>query len=400
MYPEFHKPEFLNEHIHSILRFYAPNVEAPGGGFYQNFADDGSVYDTATRHLVSSTRFIFNYARAYLAYENPDYLRKVQSGIYFLREQHYQPDTRGYAWVLKVKDGHTQIIDATNHCYGLAFVMLAYSWAFRCGIKEAQVWLADTWQLMEEHFWEPAHGLYADEACADFSQLSPYRGQNANMHTCEALIAAFEATSEHRYLTRALTIADHITNRQAALADGRIWEHYTNDWQPDWQYNKQDPKNLFRPWGFQPGHHTEWAKLLLQLYQYSDVSWLVERAKTLFDTCLPLTWDDKHGGIFYGFAPDNSICDDEKYFWVQAESLACAARLALVTNDNSYWQWYHRIWQYAWDNLIDHQYGAWYRILSQDNQKLETTKSPVGKTDYHTMGACYDVLDALNRYVA
>ncbi|MAB92619.1 MAG: N-acylglucosamine 2-epimerase, partial [Alteromonas sp.] len=45
-----------------------------------------------------------------------------------------------------------------------------------------------------------------------------------------------------------------------------------------------------------------------------------------------------------------------------------------------------------------HKYGAWFRILSAKNQKLETTKSPVGKTDYHTMGACYDVLDALSFY--
>jgi len=26
--------------------------------------------------------------------------------------------------------------------------------------------------------------------------------------------------------------------------------------------------NLFRPWGYQPGHFTEWAKLLLQLERH------------------------------------------------------------------------------------------------------------------------------------
>ena len=42
-----------------------------------------------------------------------------------------------------------------------------------------------------------------------------------------------------------------------------------------------------------------------------------------------------------------------------------------------------------------HRHGAWYRILSQDNRKLSDEKSPAGKTDYHTMGACYEVLRAL-----
>lgn len=45
--------------------------------------------------------------------------------------------------------------------------------------------------------------------------------------------------------------------------------------------------------------------------------------------------------------------------------------------------------------MIDHRYGAWFRILSRDNRKYDNMKSPLGKTDYHTMGACYEVLRTL-----
>ena len=45
--------------------------------------------------------------------------------------------------------------------------------------------------------------------------------------------------------------------------------------------------------------------------------------------------------------------------------------------------------------MIDHEHGAWYRILSPGNARLSDEKSPAGKTDYHTMGACYDVLRGL-----
>ena len=44
---------------------------------------------------------------------------------------------------------------------------------------------------------------------------------------------------------------------------------------------------------------------------------------------------------------------------------------------------------------MDHEHGAWYRILAPDNTKMTDEKSPAGKTDYHTMGACYDVLRGL-----
>ena len=55
-------------------------------------------------------------------------------------------------------------------------------------------------------------------------------------------------------------------------------------------------------------------------------------------------WDEKSGGLVYGFAPNGDVCDSDKYFWVQAESLAAAALLAQRMNDEYYWKWYDRIW--------------------------------------------------------
>ncbi|OGB79351.1 MAG: hypothetical protein A3G82_24710 [Burkholderiales bacterium RIFCSPLOWO2_12_FULL_67_210] len=109
------------------------------------------------------------------------------------------------------------------------------------------------------------------------------------------------------------------------------------------------------------------------------------------------SWDAQHGGLFYGFAPDGSVCDSDKYFWVQAESLATAARLAQATGEARYWADYDRLWAYAWQHFVDHQHGAWWRILRADNTKISDQKSPAGKVDYHTMGACYDVLDTLGQ---
>ena len=69
--------------------------------------------------------------------------------------------------------------------------------------------------------------------------------------------------------------------------------------------------------------------------------------------------------------------------------------LALRTGDAVYWTWYERIWAYAWQHFVDHEHGAWYRVLTQSNGKVDDNKSPAGKVDYHTMGACYDVLRGL-----
>ncbi|WP_332878927.1 AGE family epimerase/isomerase [Massilia sp. S19_KUP03_FR1] len=398
--PDFRDPDTLLGHVKDTLAFYHPRCIDPSGGFYHYFKDDGTVYDATSRHLVSSTRFIFNYAQAYRHFKDPAYLQAVRHGVAFLRSAHRNPASGAYAWEVRWVDGRALSLDPTNHCYGLAFVLLAYAHAFAAGMLDARAWIDETYALMEARFWDAAFGLYADQASADWSTRDPYRGQNANMHCCEALLAAYEATGAPHFLHRAEQLAHNITVRQAALADGLIWEHYHADWSIDWNYNRDDPKNLFRPWSFQPGHFTEWAKLLLNLERHGAhlrgaPDWLLPRAQALFDGAVTRAWDHAHGGLCYGFGPDSHVCDDDKYFWVQAESIAAAAVLAVRTGDWAYWDWYARLWAYSWTHFVDHRYGAWFRILGGDNRKLSDEKSPAGKTDYHTMGACYEVLKVL-----
>ncbi|MFI8621017.1 AGE family epimerase/isomerase [Marinomonas sp. NPDC078689] len=393
--PDFRSTAFLDQHIKSTMDFYHPNCIDPEGGFFQFFKDNGDIYDRDTRHLVSSTRFVFNYAKAYLNEGKSEYLDATRHGLAYLRERHKR-DNGGYVWLLN-KDEN---LDETNHCYGLAFVLLAYSIAYKAGVEEAKPWIAETFELMEKHFWDAKFELYKDEISADWQTVSEYRGQNANMHSCEALIAAFDATQESHYLDRALLLAQNVCQRQAALGQGQIWEHYTTQWEIDWEYNKEDPKNLFRPWGFQPGHQTEWSKLLLLIQQRKPQDWLVPKAVSLFEHAWSQSWDADNGGLCYGYNPEGEVCDGDKYFWVQAESFAAAAMLALETKDALYWERYEALWQYSWDHMIDHKFGAWFRILHQDNRAYDDCKSPAGKTDYHTMGACYEVIEQLSRTTA
>ncbi|HEY1771879.1 MAG TPA: AGE family epimerase/isomerase [Gammaproteobacteria bacterium] len=390
MSPDFRSPDLLRAQAAKTLAFYHPRCIDSSGGFFHYFKDDGAIYDRRHRHLVSSTRFVFDYAMAYREFKQPAYLDAVPHGLRYLRGAHRDPASGGYAWTLR--DGKTE--DRTNHCYGVAFVLLAYSCGHTVGVPEAKTWMDETWALLEARFWDAEAGLYKDEASPDWA-FSGYRGQNANMHMCEAMLAAYEASGESRYLDRAHLLAKNMTQRQAAKADGLVWEHYDQDWNIDWDYNKGDPRHLFRPWGFQPGHQVEWAKLLMILERHRPEPWMLPTARRLFDTSLNKAWDAEYGGICYGFAPDGRLCDTDKYFWVQAEALAAAALLAARSGDATYWNWYERIWAYSWEHLVDHRYGAWFRILDRQNRKYSDEKSPAGKTDYHTMGACYEVLRLL-----
>jgi len=62
--------------------------------------------------------------------------------------------------------------------------------------------------------------------------------------------------------------------------------------------------------------------------------------------------------------------------------------LADRLKDEKCWQWYDKIWNYAWKYFVD-------RLLTLTNHRYSDEKSLAGKTDYHTMGACYEVLNVI-----
>ncbi|WP_431857844.1 AGE family epimerase/isomerase [Azospirillum sp.] len=381
---------FLLDHIRHILAFYDDHAFDPAGGFFQCLMRDGRVFDPATRSLVGSSRVVFNYALAWRQFGEERHHRSMLHALADLRQRHFDPKTGRYAW--RVVGDH--IADASDICYGLAFVLLAYAQAHRAGVEEARSWIYETRDLLERRFWLPADGLYASEADAD-GVVSGYRGQNDNMHACEAMIAAYEATGDAWFLERAAGIARAMTVSLAEATGGAVWEHFHADWSPDLEYGRGDTSNHIRPWGVQTGHQTEWAKLLLILDRHAPEPWRLPRARALFDRAMALGWDAEHGGLIYGYDLSGTPCDRDKYFWVQAESIAAAALLASASGDERYWEHYDRLWSYADKYFVDHAYGAWYRILTPDNKRYDDRKSYSNKMDYHTMGACYEVLNVV-----
>ncbi len=388
-YPDFESPAFLEDHIQDTLAFYAPRIIAPDGGFYGCFLDDGTCYDPGSRQLVASARYVLNYATAYRRDGDPQHGAWAERGLAFLQDTHRQENGH-YAWL--IEDG--VITDRRVMAYGHAFVLLAAASCVKAGIAGAADVLAQVHAFINRHFWDETSGAYFDERDDTLQTLSPYRGQNANMHICEALLAAHDATDDVAYLDRAEALARKFALELAAQSGGLIWEHYDSDWNVDMAFNIDKPNDRYKPWGFQPGHQTEWAKLLLILHRARPNGPWLECAASLYDKAIQIGWDDAHGGIVYGVAPDGIVCAAEKYFWVQSESFAAAWRLYLATDERRYRDDYHRIWRWSWDHMIDHQYGAWFRVRARDGSPIDNRKSPLGKTDYHTMGACWDVLSA------
>ena len=389
---KFDNIKFLEDHILKILSFYNKNSFDKNGGFFNVFLNDGSIFDKENRHLVSTSRFVFNYANAYLMTKDNKYKELCNHGLEFIINQHRNINTNHFSWQIT----NEKVVDGRAMAYGYAFVILAGSFAFKIGIEKGKELAEDAWNFMNKYFWEEKYSAYADELSPDLKILNPYRGQNANMHTVEALIAAYEIFKEKKYLDRANLIAQQFALNLASQSQNQIWEHYDSSWKIDWEYNKDKPDDSYRPWGFQPGHQIEWAKLLLQLNEHYPEDWKIERSIYLFEKGTTMSIDYEYGGLVYGYSPEGNFTNDNKYFWVQAEALAASWRLYKITNKKDYYNFYISLWEYCWKNFVDHKYGAWFNILTRKGKQIDKIKSPLGKTDYHTMGACWDIISNMD----
>ena len=355
---------------------------------------NGSVYDKDTKDLISTTRFILNFCFGIFLEGPPEYKDYIRHGLEFLEIIHRDEKNDGYHQLAK---NNIPLI-ANKMTYGQAFCLCAISNTYKAGIKEAYPLIGRIYDFLEEKLWEPAHGLYVDECSNDFKVINDYRGQNSNMHMTEAMLSAYEATNENKYLDKAYDLAYKITVELAKNTDGLIWEHYNKNWEVDWQYNKDDPKNLYKPYGFLPGHFAEWSKLLLILERFKPANWQLEVAELLFDNAMKCAWDEKNGGINYSFDRGSRILDTDRYYWVLAETIAASAILALRTNKDQYWDIYNKCWEYSYYYFFDKKHGGWFRILSLDKKPLSDKKSPPGKSDYHVIGSCYEVVRSMDFY--
>jgi mannose/cellobiose epimerase-like protein (N-acyl-D-glucosamine 2-epimerase family) len=219
------------------------------------------------------------------------------------------------------------------------------------------------------------------------------------MHACEAYIAAYEATDDRSYLARAGRIARRITVDLAAETDGLLWEHYTDEWEHDIGYNADEPRHQFRPPGYQPGHHVEWAKLLALLDRYGagnapDGGWDA-RAMALFEAGVDLGWTD--GGFAYTVDTDGEVVVADRYGWALAEGIGAAAALAerAVNADDEGRGDRVRSWHERFlDAVPDYRgpAGVWYekRLAAEAGGDPVAPAPPGVEPDYHPAGAYYE----------
>ncbi|MGW5876836.1 AGE family epimerase/isomerase [Nocardiopsis terrae] len=277
--------------------------------------------------------------------------------------------------------------------YPHAFVVLAASSAVLAGRPGARGLLDEALRVVDEHFWEEEAACVRESWDADWSAIEPYRGANSAMHCVEAFLAAADATGDVLWTRRALAVAERLVHGVAAAHDWRLPEHFTPDWKPLPDYNRDRPDHPFRPFGSTTGHLLEWARLLVHLELAlerageSAPDWLLGDAELLFANAVRRGWAvDGAEGFAYTLDWQDRPVVRRRMHWVVAEATMTAWTLARRTGDEAYTGHYDRWWSYADRFHVDREHGSWRHELDPANQPSGSVWA--GKPDvYHAYQA-------------
>ncbi len=382
---------WLTAHREGLLDFYQPAVRLPSGG-YAWLDDNGAPLVDKGAQLWLGARMIHVFSLATML-GRPGAAEVVEHGLDFYVDGPGRDHEYGGWFPVVGGDAPSD----SKELYGIAQMLLAGSSATTAGFSRGPTLMEQALSVIDRYFWLEEWGRCAEGYDRTFTHLDPYRGQNANMHLTEAYLAAHQVTGEAELLARATRIASHIAGRAADReVDGswRLPEHFDAEWRPLLDYNIDEPRHPFRPYGSQVGHWLEWAKLLLQIEaQGVDEPWLARAAEALFDAAVGEGWLEP-GGFVYTVDWNGRPVVTERYFWELPEAMGAARLLWLRTGDQRYADWYRRLWEFCDRHVIDHQRGSWYPEL--DDQARPITFTWEGKADvYHVFqGTLYAFMSA------
>ncbi len=379
--------DFLRQECEELLRF-GKAFPSPEGGAYW-LGDDGTPQKEHKRETWITCRMTHVYSLGtMLGYPGSEEL--VDAGLRGLTGE--LQDTEHDGWYAAVTADGEKL--GPKQCYAHAFVILAASSALLAGRPGAKELLEHAKAVYDRYFWNEQEGLSADTWNTEFTELDPYRGVNANMHTVEAFLAVADAEGDEAYRARAGRIIGHVIE-WAKANRWRIPEHFTSDWTPDLECNKDKPDDPFKPYGATPGHGIEWARLITQ---WTLSTWkaapdalpqeaqsCIEAAEALFLRAVEDGWNaDGARGIVYTTDWEGKPVVHDRMHWTLAEAINTAAVLYRVTGKEIYNTYYGRFLEYLDEVVKDHANGSWFHQLDQNNRLLGTVWP--GKSDlYHAL---------------
>jgi mannose-6-phosphate isomerase len=334
---------------HALPLWSGEGWDRTAGGFIERLDKHGKADRTAPRRIRVQARQIYCFAKAAQTGWYPEGGEIALRGLDYLLARAKGPD--GRAGFVHLIDHNGAVLNPLRDAYDHAFVLLALSAAYQWR-NDAQIRneIESLIAFLDTELRSP-HGGYIEGIPATLP-----RRQNPHMHLFEAMIAAFEATGDPAYQSRAgelfgLFVANLYDPQRQILG-----EYFEDDW------SKIEPACV------EPGHQAEWVWLLKGFERITGCPTAQHRA-ALLASALRYR-DEATGCLLDEGSADGRVTKFTRRLWPQTEiakawiaqfeageqGAADEARQALA-----------RLYRHYLCHPVS---GGWYDQFDRDNRSL------------------------------
>lgn len=278
------------------------------GGFHEALGFDGRPLAKPKRMRTMARQvYAFSVAKQRGWGGGADAL--IDHGIRFMADK---GRTERGGWVRTLNpDG--SVADPLEDAYDHACVLLALAHAHRSGNKEALGLATETFAFLDQHL--------EDERLTGFLESPDGEGvrrSNPHMHLLEAFLAWHAVTGDRAYLRRAARIIDLFRSHFFEVDSWTLGEFFDRDWHPAPSEKGQ--------WT-EPGHHFEWASLLVDFADKSGQKDLVAYGRKLYASAIA-NGLNRATGLAYGAVSRQGLpLDNISRSWPQTEAIKAAVAL-------------------------------------------------------------------------
>ena len=283
-------------------------VDEVHGGFHEALAMDRTPLMKPKR-MRTMARQVYAFAVAKQRGWDGPADRLVAHGLDFMAKNG-RTESGGWARTLNV-DG--SILDATEDAYDHSCVLLALAHAHRCGNPDAMRLGQETLSFLDAHLKDDRAGGFFETPAREGPRRS-----NPHMHMLEAFLAWHTATGDIDYLKRAEKIVALFRDHFFDPDSWTLGEFFTDTWEPlpgedgDWT---------------EPGHHFEWASLLVEFVQKSRQPEMLPYARKLYASAIA-NGLNRATGLAYGAVSRQGLpLDRLSRSWPQTEAIKAAIAL-------------------------------------------------------------------------
>jgi mannose-1-phosphate guanylyltransferase/mannose-6-phosphate isomerase len=280
------------------------------GGFHEDLGFDAKpLHKPRPKRMRTMARQIYAFAVAKERGWNGPADRLIDHGIDFIAK--FGRTDRG-GWV-RTLNANGSVADPAEDAYDHSCMLLALAHAHRCGHPDAMRLAQETFRFIDTHL---------EDGCLNgFLETPGWNGvrcSNPHMHLLEAFIAWHAVTGDRAYLRRAARVIDLFRSHFFDRETWTLGEYFDADWMPSPGEKGQ--------WT-EPGHHFEWASLLVEFARESGQKDLAAYARKLYSSAVASGLNRATGLAYAAVSRQGMPLDVLSRSWPQCEAIKAAIAL-------------------------------------------------------------------------